>query len=165
MAKPAEDLWTPLYLGERIAVLRRRRGLTQRRLAAEVRAYGIACSDSILTRFEKWGSDDPNARKPQFTHLWVIAEILGVRVSDLGATEEEYPELALIRMGLATPSLLSGKGNGSSGEGRFVLTYGGRRRSDAVAVQPTLQSSLIRGVPNNRATARAPGRLPQVRPG
>ena len=165
MSESAVDLWIPLYLGARIAAVRRRRGLQQKQLAAAVRGFGLTCSDSIMNRFERWGSGDRNARKPSFAHLWVIAEVLGVKVSDLGATEDDYPELALIRRGLATPSLLSGKGNGSSGEGRFVLTYGGRRRSDAVAVQPTLQSSLIRGVPNNRATARAPGRLPQVRPG
>lgn len=165
MTGAARELdWTPPYLGDRIATLRRRRGMTQKQLAAAVRSYGIALDHSIMARFEKWGSDDRNARKPSFAHLWVIAHILRVDVRrDLGATEEEYPELALIRRGLATPSLLAGKGNGGTVGRGFFLTYRGRRKPDTTATQPTLESSLIHSVPAKRHS-RTAGSSARARP-
>lgn len=163
MGKLAEDLWTPLYLGERIAVVRRRRGLTQLELGAKIRSYGIKVSDSMLPRYEKWGSGDPNARKPQFAMLWVMAHILDVKVTDLGATEEDYPELALINRGLATPSLLAGKGNGGTVGRGFSLTYRGRRKPDTAAAQPTLESSVIHSV-SAKGTSRITGSPARARP-
>jgi transcriptional regulator with XRE-family HTH domain len=156
MGRQAEDLWTPIYLGERIATVRRRRGLSQKELAAKIRSFGVGVSDSMVTRFEQYGSENPNARKPQFAHLWVIAHILDVDVRrDLGATEDEYPELALIRRGLATPSLLAGKrSDGTDGRG-FELTYRRRRKADAPAGQGLLPLTLIHDAPTQSSSSTA----------
>lgn len=154
MEAAADRLWKPRYLGEAIATLRRRRGLSQKQLAAEVRAYGVALEDTNLSRFERWGSGEPGARKPSFAQVWVIAEILGVKVSELGAVEEDFPELGLIRQGLATPSIVTGKGSDGSAERRLLLMLRGGRRPDSQLEQPTLDSSLIRSVTSSVTRAR-----------
>ena len=93
------EVFIPEGIGERIRFIRERRRISQSDLARKLRERGVSVHQSVLARFERWGADppDPNARKPQFRHLLVIAEILNVKLSQLGVTEEEYPELRFLR--------------------------------------------------------------------
>jgi transcriptional regulator with XRE-family HTH domain len=103
------DLWEPRTIGERIRRLRERAGMKQEDLARAMSALGVPVTQGHISRFERYGSGDPRARKPQWAHLCALAEIFDVRFTDLGATEEEYPELRFLRTGSATRAKLKGK--------------------------------------------------------
>lgn len=61
-----------MTIGERIAVLRRRRGITQRQMAHKLR-----CSHSLICRIER------GSVMPTLERLVQIAVVLGVRPEDL----------------------------------------------------------------------------------
>jgi len=96
-------------MGERIRRLRERAGMKQQDLAEAMTALGVPVTQGHISRFERYGSGDPRARKPQWAHLCALAEIFDVRFADLGATEEEYPELRFLRLGSATRVKLKGR--------------------------------------------------------
>lgn len=91
MSEPAARVWAAETLGERLMLARKRAGLSQGQLAEALRAMGVPIDRSMITRFEA------DTRRPSFAHVWAIAKVLGVTVRDLGATEEEYPELRFLR--------------------------------------------------------------------
>jgi len=91
MAQRAQEVWTPQSVGERIGLIRRRQGLSQTELARRVSALGVQLHNSTLAQFES------GRRRPSLEHLWAIAKVLGVKIGDLGATEEDYPGLAFLR--------------------------------------------------------------------
>src|SRR5947209_1796250 len=96
MAQAAETL-IPETIGERLRFIRERRGLTQIQVSEATGKLGVKIHPTILARFERWGSSDPNARRPSFAHLCALAIALNVKLSQLGATEQDYPELRFVR--------------------------------------------------------------------
>lgn len=90
MTQP-QDPWQPQGMAERIMLIRRRRGMSQAALARAVTGLGVSVQEPTISSYET------GRRRPAFGHLWAIAVVLDVGVSDLGATEEEYPELRLFR--------------------------------------------------------------------
>jgi transcriptional regulator with XRE-family HTH domain len=83
-------------MGERIRVLREREGLTRKELASAMSALGVTTSAGALGRFERWGSEPKaKSRQPKWVHLWAISHVLNCGVTELGATPEDYSELAL----------------------------------------------------------------------
>jgi transcriptional regulator with XRE-family HTH domain len=127
-AATAADLWEPRTMGERIRRLRERAGMKQEDLAKAMEALGVPVTQGHISRFERYGSGDPRARKPQWVHLCALAEIFDVRFSDLGATEEEYPELRFLRHGSVTRAKL--KSN------RLRIHPGGRTKPPAAHQPP-----------------------------
>lgn len=95
-------LWEPRSIGERIRRLRDRAGMTQEDLAKAMEALGVHATQAHVSRMERYGTGAEGARKPQWAHLCALAEIFNVRFADLGATEDEYPELRFLRQGSAT---------------------------------------------------------------
>jgi transcriptional regulator with XRE-family HTH domain len=88
MAQAAEQAWVAQTPGERMLLIRSRLGLTQIEVARRVSETGVKLDHSTLSQFES------GRRKPAFGVAWAIAKVYGVKVRDLGYTEEDYPELA-----------------------------------------------------------------------
>lgn len=87
----------PEGLARRIRYVREfMRGWTQARLSQETAALGRGIPIHTLKRIES------GERMPTFAEIWVIARALNVKIRALGATEEDYPELAF----LADPEML-----------------------------------------------------------
>lgn len=90
MALPA--LPQPETVGSRIRWVRDYvRRISQRELAERVRDLGVPLSHFQLTRIES------DQRRPKIEELLAIAVVLAVKVSELGATEKDYPSLKLYR--------------------------------------------------------------------
>jgi len=86
-----------LTLGECLAVYRKRKGFTQTEVARQVAAdWGIPLNGSMVSRYEKYGSDDPDARRPQLFHLLAIALVLRVSLIELGVEPEDWAGLDLL---------------------------------------------------------------------
>lgn len=97
MPNTAPNLWEPQTIGERLRRLRERAGLEQAELAQRMTDLRAPATQGLVSRFEKYGSQSKNARKPQWAHICALATIFDVRYADLGATEDEYPELRFVK--------------------------------------------------------------------
>ena len=96
MAQKAE-VFIPETIGERLRFIRERRRISQREAGTRLAKMGFPIHQSMLARFERYGDGDPNSRRPGLAVLLAISEILDVKLSQLGVTEEEYPELRYLR--------------------------------------------------------------------
>lgn len=90
MAQAIELPWVAQTPGERMLLFRTRLGLTQIEVARRV-SKRVKIDHSTLSQFES------GRRKPTFEVAWAIAEVYGVKVRDLGFTEDDYPGLAFVR--------------------------------------------------------------------
>ncbi len=96
-AAPTGESLIPDTTGERLRFIRQRRRLSQSELARQVRAMDVKVNPSLISRFELYGSGDPNERRPNFAQVVAMAVVLQVKPRQiLGEAIEDYPELRLI---------------------------------------------------------------------
>jgi transcriptional regulator with XRE-family HTH domain len=100
-----QEVLIPETVGEHIRFVRQRRRLSQAELARQMKAIGYPVEQGTLSRLELWGSADPNARRPSIWHLIGMAQVLNVKLPQLGVTEDEFPELHHLRSLLNDPKL------------------------------------------------------------
>ncbi len=91
------EVFTPQAIGEKIRFIRERRRMTQTALAQRLTNLGVPTDPSMVARFEQYGVEGGNSRRPSILHMVAIALALNVGLPDLGVTEEEFPKLRLLR--------------------------------------------------------------------
>jgi transcriptional regulator with XRE-family HTH domain len=120
MAQAQEDFWAPQGFGERLVILMRRRGVSSRALSTRVRALGLPCDPSVVSKWinqrRKAKTDRPE--RPSLAQLVAIAHVLEVSLAQLGANAETYPEIPLLEdLGLildALPNPPTSPGDGTA---------------------------------------------------
>jgi transcriptional regulator with XRE-family HTH domain len=91
LADTAQEVWIAQTVGERIGLLRRRARMNQTTLARLMGEVGKKTDQTTLSQFES------GRRRPSLAHLLAIARVLNVTLTELGVTEDAYPDVRLFR--------------------------------------------------------------------